>query len=358
MYQLESLLSSYSVWGNTLWEYGVATVIFFVSVLVLKAFQSIILARLRKLAKKTATDIDDAFIETISKISSWFYIIIPAYVASRYIWLSGAIDKWMRVLFMIALVYEVIRALEHLIGFGLKKYISTSKKKKDFDPHSESMVRIAGMMVRGLLWLVALLLILSNLGFNISSLVASLGIGGIAIALAVQNILSDIFSSFSLFIDKPFQVGDYIIVGEHSGTVSKIGLKTTRLKAPRGEEIVISNKELTSARVQNLKHLKKRREVLSFSVTYQTTEAQLKKIPSLVQALVEPIELCEFDRCHFANYASSGLDFELVYYIDTSEYQTYMDVKQEVNLALFVAFRKENIDMAYPTQTLYVHKEK
>lgn len=354
MQNIQELLTSYTVWNNTLWDYAISLVIFFGIVFVIKIFQSLILARLRKFAKFTSNDVDDAFIETISKISSWFYIIIPAYIGSKYILLSANLEKVLGFLFLVALVYEVIRAIEHLISFSLSKYIATSKKSEEYDPHSEAMIRIAVFIVRGILWGIALLLVLSNIGFDITSLIASLGIGGIAIALALQNVLTDIFSSFSIFIDKPFQVGDYIVVGEHSGTVKKIGLKSTRLHALRGEEIVISNKELTSARVQNLKKLKKRRELLKFTVTHKTTEGKLELIPGMLKELVTAVEHAEFGRCHFAAYSPTGLEFETVYHIDTADYDTYMDVKQNINLALLKSLKKAKIDIAYATQTLYM----
>ena len=356
MEAIKALLASYEYWGNTYWSYVVALVIFVGSLIVLKLFQTIILARVRALSKKTKTDIDDAFIDAISKISKLFYIALSAYAGSLYLNLSETLDYWFRFFVLAVILYEAIRAAEHLISFGIRKYLNRTKKEGESDQGSEAMVRIGVLMVRLLLWGVGILMILSNLGINITSLVASLGIGGIAIALAVQNILSDIFSSFSLYIDKPFQVGDYIVVGEHSGTVKKIGMKTTRLQALRGEEIVVSNKELTTARVQNFKKLEKRREVLMFGVVYETDAKKLEKIPSIVEQIISSVEHVEFGRCHFSVYNTSSLDFETVYFVDTADYDLYMDAKQKINLGLLKEFKKEKIDFAYPTQTVVVKK--
>jgi len=353
---IEQLLQSYSYWGNTYWEYAIATGIFVISALILKLFQAIILVRIKRLAEKTTNDFDDALVAMISQISAWFYIVFPAYLGSRYLMLSEDLEKWIGIIFMVAAVYEVIRAIEHMLSFGMKKYIAKTKQTDEYDPHSEAMIRVGMIIVRIVLWTVALLLILQNLGFNVSSLIASLGVGGLAVALALQNVLADMFSSFSIYIDKPFEVGDYIVVGEHSGTVKKIGLKTTRLQALRGEEIVISNQELTSARVQNLKKLKHRRVSFTFGVTYETSEKKIEKIPALVEKIISSVEEAEFKRCHFSAYSPSSLDFETVFTLETSDYNVFMDAQQEIYISLFKAFKKEKISFAYPTQTIHIEK--
>ena len=201
-----------------------------------------------------------------------------------------------------------------------------------------------------------LLLILSNLGFDITTLIASLGIGGVAIALAVQSILSDLFNSLSIYVDKPFTVGDFIIVGDHMGTVQKIGLKTTRIQALQGEEIVISNSELTSSRVRNFKQMQKRRIVFAFGVTYDTSTEKVKKIPEMVKNAIDPLEKAEYDRAHFKNFGDSSLDFEVVYYVLTGDYTEYMDIQQSINLRIMEEFEKEGIEMAFPTRTVHLVK--
>ncbi len=349
---LKNLLESYSFFGNSAWNYLVALVIFILGIIVLKIFLAIVLARIKKITDKTENDIDDVFVGAISGIGSWFYIVVSIFVAVKYLNLHVYVEKTVWFLFLVTVVVEAVHALERLIMFGIEKYVSKDKTSEDPDPHSESMVRLLGILVRAVLWVVALLLILSNLGVNITSLIASLGIGGIAIALALQNILSDMFSSFSLFIDKPFQAGDFIVVGQDSGTVKRIGLKTTRIKTLRGEELVISNKELTTARVQNLKKLESRRELVKFGVTYETSEKQLRLIPKIAKESVDKFKHVKFDRCHFVEYGDFSLIFELVYYVETSDYKTYLDQKQKINLAIFRKFDKEGISFAYPTQVV------
>ena len=197
---------------------------------------------------------------------------------------------------------------------------------------------------------------LSNLGINVTSLVAGLGVGGIAIAFALQNILNDLFSSFAIYFDKPFVVGDFIKIGEHAGTVEKVGIKTTRIRSTTGEELIISNRELTSARVQNFKRLNERRSIFTIGVVYETTAEKLRRIPSIIQTIIESQSLNRFDRVHFKTFGDFSLNFEVSYYVQTTDYKKFMDTQEIVNLKIVEAFEKEGISMAYPTQTIYLEK--
>jgi small-conductance mechanosensitive channel len=196
--------------------------------------------------------------------------------------------------------------------------------------------------------------VLSNAGVDITSLIAGLGIGGIAVALALQNVLSDLFSSFAIHFDKPFLVGDFIIVGDQMGVVEKIGIKTTRIRALQGEELVFANKELTDAHIQNFKKMRERRVVFSIGVLYETPQKHLQEISWLLRSIIEKQEQVRFDRAHFARFDASALTFEVVYYVLSDEYTTYMDIQQQINFAILEAFSARHISMAYPTQTVYL----
>jgi small-conductance mechanosensitive channel len=204
--------------------------------------------------------------------------------------------------------------------------------------------------------LLALVFLLDNLGIKISAVVAGLGIGGVAVALAAQAVLADLFSYFVIFFDKPFEIGDFIIVGDKMGSVEYIGIKTTRLRALGGEQLVFSNHDLTNSRVHNYKKMDKRRIVFKVGVVYQTSAEQLKRIPGMIKEIIVAQQDATFDRGHFAAFGDSSLDFEFVYYVAGSDYTKYMDVQQAINLAIFETFEREHIDMAYPTQTLYINK--
>ncbi|HSB55513.1 MAG TPA: mechanosensitive ion channel family protein, partial [Gemmatimonadales bacterium] len=207
---------------------------------------------------------------------------------------------------------------------------------------------------RSLLWVVLVLLVLDNLGVNISTLMAGLGIGGVAIALATQNILGDLFASLSIVLDKPFVVGDFIVVGDLMGTVERVGLKTTRLRSLSGEQLIFANADLLGSRVRNFKRMSERRVLFDLGVTYETQAATLSRIPAMLREIVDAERGVRFDRAHLRSFDASAVTFEVVYYILDPDYNRFMDTQQRINLAIFRRFEAENVEFAYPTQTLYV----
>ncbi len=265
--------------------------------------------------------------------------------------LNPSFSKVLDVILISWLIYQVIKVVQVFIDYGVDIFV-----KKEEDREAQSSISTIGKIAKWSVWLIAGLLLLSNLGVNVTSLMAGLGIGGIAIAFALQNILSDLFSSFTIYFDKPFIPGDFIIVGDHVGIVEKIGIKSTRLKALQGEEIVISNKELTSVRIQNFKKMKKRRIVFGFGVTYDTPLEKMKKINSIVTDIVKKEELSEFDRVHFAKFNDFSLDYEVVYYILSGNYVDYMNTHQNILFEIKRRFEEEKISMAFPTQTIHIEK--
>lgn len=342
-------------WGNSLFAYGKAVIIFIVLIICLKLFQVLVLTHLKKLALKTKTDLDDIIIEIVSSIKPPLYLIVAIYFSLKTLLLSHNVTQVLRFLFIVILIYEFIAAIERFLDYWVKHYVSTGKSK---DRASESMIHALRILVRVALWTVGLLLLVSNMGFNVSSLVASLGIGGVAIALAVQSILSDMFSSFSIYLDKPFKVGDFIIIDDYMGTVKHIGLKTTRIQALRGEEIVVSNKELTSTRIRNFKKLKRRRVAADFGIEYGTSATKLENISVLTKKIIEEHKECEYERCFFKEYGDSSLVYELSYYIQSDDYEVATQLMNSINLAIYKVFEKEGIAFAFPTQTVYLRKEK
>jgi small-conductance mechanosensitive channel len=208
-----------------------------------------------------------------------------------------------------------------------------------------------------LIWGMAIIFLLDNLGFKISTVVAGLGIGGVAVALASQAVLKDLFSYFTILLDHPFEVGDFLILDQYMGVVEYIGIKTTRLRSLGGEQIIISNADLTDSRVRNYKRMDRRRVLFQVGVTYQTGMDELKEIPQIAKSVIEGIEETSFDRAHFASYGDFSLIFEIVYYVLDRDYNKYMDIQQEINLKLNEEFGKRGIEFAYPTQTLFLQKE-
>lgn len=321
--------------------------LFVLGIVVLKGIQFVVVKRLEKLVRRSDNDVDDALVEMVRTIKPPFYWFISFYLASRYVELSGLADRVLRWILVIWVTYQVIAALQIFI-----QYFAERKLEGD-DPSKKSMQALVRTFSVIILWSLGLLFVLSNFGVDITSLIAGLGIGGIAIALAAQNVLSDLFSSLAIFFDKPFVPGDFIVVGQDSGTVKDIGIKTTRLKSLDGEEVVIPNKDLTEARIQNYRTMTERRVLFTFGVLYETPQAKMKKIPGIVEDVISGVEKLRFDRVHFHELGDSALIFETVYHVETKEYSVYMSAHQEVLLGLKGVFEEEGIEMAYPTQTIY-----
>jgi len=340
--------------GNTLYDYAVAAAVFVALIAVLKVFQLFVLAKLRRLAEKTHSTLDDALIDIVAHIRPPVYLLVALYSAVFFVSLPEQVAVVVKFIVLVGIIIEAIRAVEKLVEYAIAQYMQRGNKKEQ--AASESMMQALRLVIRLVLWGTGLLLLLSNMGVNITSLVASLGIGGIAIALAVQNILSDMFSAFSIYLDQPFQVGDYIKVGEDGGTVKKIGLKTTRIKTLRGEEIVISNRELTNSRIQNFKKLKRRRSSFVLGIEYGLPKKKLEKITPMIEKIFDSVEHATLERCYFAEYNASSLDFNVSYFVESASVGVANDVKEAVNYAIYDAFDKEGIGFAYPTQTIFVKK--
>ena len=341
----------YSIAGNTVLDLVIAITAFVGFLLMFKIFQVVILAHLKSLAKKTKTDIDDTFVEIVRSLKPPFYSFLAFYVATFFVTISDTFKKLLDVILIAWIILQIIIATQILIDYVVRK-----KMGEEEDVAAENAINILGKLSKWVLWSIGLLLILSNLGINVTSLIAGLGIGGIAIALALQNTLSELFSSFSIYFDKPFVPGDYIVVGDKKGVIERIGIKTTRMRALQGEEIVISNQELTTAQIQNFKKMKERRISFSFGVTYETPVEKIKKIPGVVKEIIEGEDGARFDRAHFSRFDDSALNFDVVYYVETGDYAKYMDIQQDINIKIMEKFEEMGVAMAYPTQTIYLQK--
>lgn len=213
---------------------------------------------------------------------------------------------------------------------------------------------IIAVIARLLIWSIVLLLTLDNLGVDITALVAGLGIGGIAVALAVQNVLGDLLASLSITLDRPFVVGDFIIVGEFLGTVEQIGVKSVRLRSLSGEQIIMPNADLLGSRVRNFGRMVERRVLFRIGVTYETPREKLQRIPQMIRSFVEAQQATRFDRCHLATFGASALEFEVVYFVLSPDFNKYMDIQQNINFAILEAFERDSIEIAYPTQKIWL----
>jgi small-conductance mechanosensitive channel len=345
-------LLNYSILGNSIYNYLIALGIFIGGIVIVFIFKKYILSRLKRWAESTSTSIDDLLVRAIEKsLIPVFYFGI-FYMSLHTLILSPDFKKGLSIAAIILITILIVRTIISAINHGLRTYL---KKSDDSDEREKQIKGIRGL-VNLVIWAIALVFLLDNLGFKISAVVAGLGIGGIAIALAAQAVLGDLFSYFVIFFDKPFKIGDFIIVGDKVGVVEYTGIKTTRIRALSGEQIVFSNTDLTNSRVHNYKKMERRRVVFKLGVVYQTPSRKLKMIPQIVKEIIEKQEDTVFDRGHFASYGDFSLNFEFVYYVSGSDYNKYMDIQQSINLTIFETFEKEEIEFAYPSQTLFVNK--
>ena len=338
-------------YGNPLYDWLIAVAVSVALALVFHFLKRVLVHRLSALAAKTTTRVDDLVVDILTHTRFLFLLIVAFYFGSQYLELPAKPTRFIEHLTAIALIVQAAFWGNRGIALWLKDYMS---RHKDTDASSATTISILGFIARVALWSILVLMILDNLGFNITTLVASLGIGGVAVALASQSILGDIFASLVIAMDKPFVLGDFLIVDEDLGTVEYIGLKTTRLRSLSGEQIIFSNGDLLKSRIRNYKRMYERRILFSFGVIYQTSYEQLKKIPLMVREIIQSQAKTRFDRTHFKEYGDSSLNFEVVYYVLSPDYNVYMDIQQAINLAIFQDFAKEGIEFAYPTRTLYV----
>ena len=338
--------------GNTIQKYIVAIGIFVLVIIVVKIFRLIVLRRLKKLAEKTKTTIDDFILIGIknSVIPILYYSAI--YFAARSLNLSDSVRSIFDVLSIVVVTFFIIRLITSTLDFSIKSYTA----KQDAADQKAKQLKSISTLARIIIWSVGLIFLLDNLGFDISAVVAGLGIGGIAVALAAQTILGDLFSYFIIFFDKPFELGDYIKVGDKNGTIEHIGIKTTRIRALNGEQLVFSNTDLTSSRLHNFKKLQKRRIVFTIGVIYETPAEKLEMIPDLVKNIISKEENSDYDRGHFKEFGDFSLNFEFVYYVLSSDYSTYMNTQHSINMKIFNKFKEEGIEFAYPTQLVYTSK--
>jgi small-conductance mechanosensitive channel len=337
--------------GNPISQWLIALGAGVLAVIVLRGIQAVVRGRIARLAGRTGTRWDDHIVHVIGSTRLLFWVVVGVWVGANFLDLAAGAERWVRIVFIITLLLQTGLWVGALINSVLEEY---QQRKREQNPEDVTTLGLIGLAGRVAVWSVVTLLILDNLGVDITALVAGLGIGGVAVALAVQNILGDLFASLSIVLDKPFVVGDFLAVGEHLGSVEKIGLKTTRLRSLSGEQLVFSNTDLLNSRVRNFGRMFERRVVFTLGVTYQTPRDKLKLIPRIIREAVEAQQNTRFDRSHFSQYGDFSLNFESVYYVLSRDYNQYMDIQQSIYLAIHEGFEAEGIEFAYPTQTLFL----
>jgi small-conductance mechanosensitive channel len=352
MDELQKILQ-YKWFGNTLQNYLIALAVFVGGILFIRMVRKATVRYLRKWAEKTQGSLDDFLVSVLENNLLPILNLGFLYLAMRYLNLSEKVDHILDVLYGIVITWFAVRIILRLIRHSLEGYAN-----KQPDPEAKKReLRGLSAIIKLLIWSLALIFLLSNLGYNVTGIVAGLGIGGIAIALAAQAILGDLFSYFVILFDKPFEVGDFITVDDKKGTIEKIGLKTTRVRSLTGEIIVMGNTNLTSARVHNYKQLERRRVAFILAVIYETPPEKLEQIPAMVQKIIKGREHITFDRAHLVAFATSSLNYEVVYFVENADLLIHMDQQHSIYLDILKKFAAEGIEFAYPTQTMHEIKK-
>lgn len=337
--------------GNSLVQWAGSTLAFIALVALIRLSNRIISKRMHKFANRTKSSLDDVIADLSDQLSPVLILAISLYGATRFLTLNAQAKQTTQQLLTLAFIFQTGLWLSAIIQAALEGYF---KRRGGSDPSNLSTMGLLFFAARVAVWSLALILALDNLGMDITALITGLGVGGVAVALAVQNILGDLFGSISIILDKPFEVGDFIVVGELVGTVERIGIKTTRLRSLSGEQLVVSNSDLLSSRIRNYKRMQERRVVFSIGTTYQTPTAKVKQIPSIIQEIIETQDQVRFDRAHFKSFGDFALIFEIVYYVLSPDYNKHMDIQQNINIDLMARFEQEKIEFAYPTQTILI----
>jgi small-conductance mechanosensitive channel len=336
---------------NRLSEYLICLAVLVGGILVLRVVEAVAMRRLKAWAERTSTTFDDFLVGRIRGTAFPLAYLGIAQAALRVLTLTPRVDRIIDMAGIVLLSLIGIVFSTALVRYGFEEFL----RKRGADAARDRALKGAVNLAKALVWITGILFMLDNLGFRISTVVAGLGIGGIAIALAAQAILGDLFGYFVILFDRPFEIGDFVVVGDYMGVIERFGIKTTRIAGLGGEQIVVSNKDLTDSRVRNYKRMAKRRVVFRFGVTYQTPAALLREIPGIIGGIFREIEGTTLDRVHFFSYGDFSLVHEIVYYVDGNDYTKYMDLQQTANLRIYEEFGKRGIEFAYPTQTLYLN---
>jgi small-conductance mechanosensitive channel len=342
-------------YGNTLESWAIAAGFTIAVWLALFVVRKIAASAVNRLVQTTALAWDDVLAAAIPRTHGLFLLSLALLAGAQWLTLSEVDQQWLRKIVVVVALVQVGLWATCAVTFFVKTY---RERKLKEDPASVTTIGALGLLARLTIWILVALLVLSNAGVEIAPLLAGLGVGGIAIALAVQTVLKDLLASLSIMFDKPFVVGDFLMVGDMLGAVEHIGIKTTRVRSLSGEQLVFSNNDLLESRIRNFGRMKERRVVFPLGVTYQTPRDKLAKIPGIIKAAILSQERTRFDRSHFKAYGDFSLNFETVYFVGVPDFNTYMEIQQAINLRIHEQFEKEGIEFAYPTQTLFLNQPK
>jgi small-conductance mechanosensitive channel len=335
------------IFGNPLRDWATAAAVTTGAFLVLLLIQLLVVKRLGALAARTETRVDDFFVEIVRRTRRLLLLVVVIWLGSLSLAWTGRVEMILRTAAVLAFLLQLSLWLMAGINFWVEH---TRRKRVASDAASVTLIGAVGFAGKAVVWSVLLLVALDNLGVDVTTLVAGLGVGGIAVGLALQNILGDLFASVSIVLDKPFVVGETIQVGDLVGKVESIGLKTTHVRSLSGEQLIFPNGDLLQSRIRNHARMGDRRAVLSFAVGYETPVEKVEAIPGIVRGIIEPLDQVRFDRAHFVRLGTAGLDFEVVWFVLSADQSLHMDRQQQILFTLMRRLQEEGIELAAPVR--------
>lgn len=344
-------LSSLPLFSNSLFEWSIASAVASGVLALMVALRRIVRQYHQKLQSTPQTEFLEIPLQVLSRTTLLFFLVLALFTGLQTLTIGPKTQSVINSAATIALFWQAgVWAVAAASAWLERK----RRHSMATDRAAAGSLGIIGFIANVVIWALVVMLTLDNLGIDITALVAGLGIGGIAVALAVQNVLGDLFASLSITLDRPFVVGDFLIVGDFLGSVEYIGIKSTRLRSLSGEQIIMSNSDLLTSRVRNYGRMSERRVVFATNVTYETSIELVERIPGIIRELVEAQQDTRFDRSHFQKHGAASLDFETVYYVLSAEFNKYMDIQQAINVRLHRKFAELGIEFAYPTQKLFI----
>ncbi len=350
MNELKQLLEL-QLLGNSAWQWGLALLVLLLTFTVLPLLGRYISALSRRRPAGAAHTVLDVFALLVRHTTSLFLWSVVAWSAGLILILPPRLDRVLGYATTIMLWIQVGIWVTATAGYFIER-----REDRTSDPSESVSLTIVQFVVRLAIWSLVLLVALDNLGVNITALITGLGIGGIAVALAVQTVLRDLLASLSIAFDKPFAVGDVLAIDQDTGRVEQIGISNTRLRSLSGEQLIISNADLLSSRVHNFGRMYERRVVFKIGIAYETPREKLKRIPGIIEAAVRAQEKTRFERSHFTAFGDSALTFETVYFVLGADYMLYADIQQAINFRLHEELEALGVQFAYPTPRLLLER--
>lgn len=335
---------------NSIRDYLLAAAIVAIGLSLIRILRRFIFERIKGWIKGTSTVIDDYVFSGINRFGFPVLYFLVLYFGVNYLQFSPRGIHIIDIATTVIVTFLILRMVSSMLMILLRSYI----RKQDNGEEKVKQMDGLMMMITFIIWIIGLIFLFDNLGYDVTAIVTGLGIGGIAVALAAQNILGDLFNYFVIFFDRPFEVNDFITIDEKQGTVEHIGIKTTRLKSLGGEQLIIANGDLTSSRIHNFKRMERRRAVLKFTVGYHSPVQTLETIPDLLKRIVETEQHALVDRSHLAVLTDAGATFEIVFFVLSSEYIVYMDMLQSINFKVLKEFEAIDVQLVATVRTVLV----